>query len=169
MFLFKTATASVLCLAGAPGKMNTLKDALPFGQLSHSPQTQVQSCWGVVPRLSQLPAPQAPKPLGVASGVVAREQMLTNESGERVGEQSSTSRPPAQAASGVLLCLMARGGGQSDCPLAPGGAAARPAWCPARPSLTMWQAWMDAHDRARLPAPPAKEPDAAIGKNCFTI
>lgn len=29
--------------------------------------------------------------------------MLTNESGKRVGEQSSTSRPPAQAASGVLL------------------------------------------------------------------
>ena len=29
--------------------------------------------------------------------------MLTNESGERVGEQSSTLRPPAQAASGVLL------------------------------------------------------------------
>lgn len=83
--------------------MNTLKDALPFGQLSHSPQTQVQSCWGVVPHSSQLPTPQAPKPLGVASGVVAREQMLTNESGERVGEQLSTSRPPAQAASGVLL------------------------------------------------------------------
>lgn len=29
--------------------------------------------------------------------------MLTNESGKRVGEQSSTSRPPCPAASGVLL------------------------------------------------------------------
>lgn len=67
------------------------------------------------------------------------------------------------------FCLMAHGGGQSNCPLAPWGAAAKPTWCPARPSLTMWQAWMDAHDRAWLPAPPAKEPDAAIGKNCFTI
>lgn len=52
------------------------------------------------------------------------------------------------------------------------GAAARPMLalpgsCLAR--LSMWQAWPAAHSEAQLPVLPAKEPDAAIGKNCFTI
>lgn len=66
-------------------------------------------------------------------------------------------------------CLRARGLAKCDCPLAPVGAAARPMWYPAWPSLTMWQAWTAAHNRAQLPVLPAKKPDAAIGKNCFTI
>ena len=155
--------------ARAPGKVNTLKDALPFGQLSHSPQTQVQSCWGVVPCLSQLPAPQAPKPLGVASGVVAREQMLTNESGKRVGEQSSTSRPPCPGCFGSISAWWLMAKGRAIVLWRLGEQLQSPRGARRSRALTMWQAWMDAHDRARLPVPPAKEPDAAIGKNCFII
>lgn len=108
-------------------------------------------------------------PLMVASGVVARGQMHANEAGGRVEEQPATSRPPSLGHLMGHVPLRALGPGQSDCPLAPGGAAAGPVWCPPWLSLTMWQAWTAAHDRAQLPVPPAKEPDAAIGKNCFTI
>ena len=166
LFLFKTAVAGELQLRpcctgqghrGPCPEVNTLKGSLPFGQLSRSPQMQVGLPWvgGGGGRLSHShPSflhPRPPKPPG---------QMRADESGGRVGEQTAASRVPARAASwSTSACRLT----------APGGAAVRPTWCPAWPSLTTWQAWMDAHDRARLPALPAKEPDAAIGKNCFTI
>ena len=95
--------------------------------------------------------------------------MLTNESGERVGEQSSTSRPPCPGCLGSTSAWWLMAEGRAIVLWRLGEQLQSPRGARRGRALTMWQAWMDAHDRARLPAPPAKEPDAAIGKNCFTI
>lgn len=123
----------------------------------------------VVLRSSQLPLPQASRcqrelASGSWPGADACKWVR-----RWVWEQPASSKPFCQHCLLGHGCLRAPGPAKCDCPLAPVGAAVRPTWYPAWPSLTMWQVWTAAHNRAQLPVPPAKEPDAAIGKNCFTI
>lgn len=126
------------------------------------------SCLTVGP--ASLPTPSLWMSVGWTSRVLARMQMHANERVRRLWEQPAFSRPlhgsaasrgtfapqlQAQCRAIVLWCLWE----QLQCRTA----------CPAWSSLTMWQAWTAARHGAQLPALPAKEPDATIGKNCFTI
>lgn len=104
-------------------------------------------------------------------------QVCAKASGKRVWEEPASSEMPPVRETPLQPCLVghfclmltAHSPVQSDGPLAPAGAAAGPTRCPACLSLSMRQTWTPAHNRAQLLVPPAKEPDAAIGKNCFTI